>query len=167
MIDHQLFRGITTIVLDVDGVLTDGNILVTETGEMLRSMNTRDGQGIKYALQAGITIAVITKGISSGVRIRLEGLGIPHIFDRVVEKRSVLIKYMTDFGLKKEDVLYMGDDLPDLELSDLVAIFAAPSDATVDVLANADYISPFEGGKGCVREIIERVMRIQDKWLIS
>lgn len=166
MIDHKEFRAIKAFVFDVDGVFTNSDILITDQGEMLRLMNTRDGQGVKFALDNGYLVFIITKGASPGVRKRFELLGLTEIHDKVTDKKVVLLDIYNRFGLSKHEVLYMGDDIPDLLLFDEVGISSCPSDAAVDVLQRARYISPIDGGKGCVREIIERVMRIQDKWVI-
>lgn len=166
MIDHSKFNAITTLIFDVDGVLTNGQILITEDGQMLRSMNTIDGQAIKYALEAGFNIVIITKGFSTGVKARLTGLGITHIYDRVKDKVEILHNFCAKMEVAKSQILYMGDDIPDLLLANEVEIFACPNDAVNDVLSKADFISSINGGEGCVRDIIERVMRIQDKWVI-
>ena len=162
--DHSKFSLITTFLFDVDGVLTDGSLLVTEEGHMLRKMNVRDGQAIKIALDQEYRVIIITKGASTGVRNRLSALGVNDIFDRLKEKRSALEEVVKKYNLSQDEILYMGDDLPDLELVDKVGIFSCPSDATTDVLNKATYISPIEGGKGCVRDIIERVMRVRRSW---
>ena len=162
--DHSKFSLITTFIFDVDGVLTDGSLLVTEEGHMLRKMNVRDGQAIKIALDQEYRVIIITKGASTGVRNRLSALGVNDIFDRLKEKRSAFEEVVKKYNLSQDEILYMGDDLPDLELLDKVGIFSCPSDATRDVLNKAAYISPIEGGKGCVRDIIERVMRVRRSW---
>ena len=163
--DHSLFSHITTFVFDVDGVLTDSMVLITESGDLLRKMNVRDGQAIKYALDAGYTVAIITKGRSKGVKDRLKGLGIKHIYDALNHKRDAFSDLKNKLGLKKEEMLYMGDDIPDLDLVDEVAVFTCPRDACPEVLSTAQYISPYDGGHACVREIIQRVLKIQDKWI--
>lgn len=165
MIDHSDFRKIKAFAFDVDGVFTNGDILVTDQGEFLRSMNTRDGQGVKYAIEKGYLVFIITKGASPGVRKRFEILGLTEIHDLVLDKKKVLLDIMERHQLSKEEVLYMGDDIPDLLLFDEVGIFTCPSDSSSDVLKASAYISPFAGGKGCVREIVERVMRIQETWI--
>ncbi|MBK9152471.1 MAG: HAD hydrolase family protein [Saprospiraceae bacterium] len=164
--DFSKFRQITTFVFDVDGVFTDNSILVTENGDLLRTMNTRDGQALKYAMEKGYNIAIITKGFSKGVRIRFEMLGVPHIYDSLKEKVSAFEAYKSMLNLHKEEILYMGDDLPDLPVYDLAGISVCPADAAIDNLSKAQYITAKKGGEGCVREIIEKVMRIQNKWLI-
>jgi 3-deoxy-D-manno-octulosonate 8-phosphate phosphatase (KDO 8-P phosphatase) len=163
--DHSKFNQIKAFFLDVDGVLTDGSVIVTETGGLLRTMNVKDGQALKYALDKGYLIAIITKGKSKGVRLRLAGLGIKHIHDNLTSKAETIRDLIQIHNLKKEEILYMGDDIPDLKAKDLVGIFACPSDAEPEVLKNADYISPKGGGKGCVREVLRRVLKIQSNWI--
>ncbi|NNF33095.1 MAG: 3-deoxy-D-manno-octulosonate 8-phosphate phosphatase [Saprospiraceae bacterium] len=163
--DHSKFNQIKAFFLDVDGVLTDGSVIVTESGELLRTMSVKDGQALKYALDKGYFIAIITKGKSKGVRVRLAGLGIKHINDNLTTKADTIRDLIHIHRLKKEEVLYMGDDIPDLKAKGLVGIFACPSDAEPEVLKNADYISPKGGGKGCVREVLRRVLKIQSNWI--
>ena len=163
---HNKFKNITTIILDVDGVLTDNTVLITESGELLRKMTVRDGQAIKIAMEKGLHFAIITKGASRGVRDRLSALGIEDIYDRLSEKSEAFEEMARKYNWTKDEILYMGDDIPDLVLKDKVSIFACPNDAIHEVLEVADYISPFKGGSGCVREVIERTLKIQRKWTV-
>lgn len=167
VLDHSLFARITCFVFDVDGVFTDTNVLITESGELLRTMTVRDGQAVKYALDAAYRVAIFTKGSSRGVKLRLQGLGITDYYDQLQEKTETFDKYMADNGVPLAEVLYMGDDLPDLPLLQRAALPCAPFDATPEVLSAADYISPLGGGKGCVRDVIEKVMRSQGKWPVG
>jgi 3-deoxy-D-manno-octulosonate 8-phosphate phosphatase (KDO 8-P phosphatase) len=162
--DHSLFKNITTFIFDVDGVFTNSDVIVMENGDFVRIMNTRDGQAVKLALQAGYHVAIITKGFSDGVRKRFEILGVPHIYDRLEEKSEAFFHLVEKLSLGKEEILFMGDDIPDLILYDKVGISACPADAASDNLSKAMYISSKDGGKGCVREVIEKVMRLQGKW---
>ena len=164
MMNHELFNHITTFIFDVDGVFTNSEVIVMENGDLIRTMNTRDGQAVKIAMDAGYHVAIITKGFSSGVRKRFENLGVPHIYDKLKEKETAFIEYTSLLGLKKEEILFMGDDIPDLVLYDKVGISSCPSDAAVENLQRASYISSKKGGEGCVRDVIEKVMRIQGKW---
>lgn len=164
MMDHSLFTHITTFIFDVDGVFTNSDVIVMENGDFVRVMNTRDGQAVKLALHAGYHLAIITKGFSQGVRKRFELLGVPYIYDRLDEKTLAFYEFAEKLSLKKEEILFMGDDIPDLVLYDKVGISACPADAATDNLERAMYISSKEGGKGCVREVIEKVMRLQGKW---
>lgn len=164
--DHSKFNHITTFIFDVDGVFTNSNLLVTESGELLRTMNTRDGQGVKYALQQGYRVAIITKGNSRGVRVRLEGLGIPHVYDCLETKIEAFNEYVAEVGVSTEEILWMGDDVPDLALFPHVGVAACPRDAISDVISRADYIAAAKGGEGCVREVIEKVLRIRGDWVV-
>jgi 3-deoxy-D-manno-octulosonate 8-phosphate phosphatase (KDO 8-P phosphatase) len=165
--DLSKLTKISCFAFDVDGVFTNGDVLVLDNGSLLRIMNTRDGQGIKIALDHGYKIAIFTKGMSKGVRKRFKMLGVKNIYDRLDEKSESVSNFINKSGLKKEEVLYMGDDIPDLAVKDLVGVFSCPADASPDVLKQADFISAFDGGRACVRDIIERVMRMQDKWPVQ
>ena len=162
--DYTKWKDIKCFVFDVDGVFTDTNVLITEQGELLRTMNVRDGQAVKFALAAGYRIAIFTKGASTGVRARLEGLGIRDIFDRLEDKEAAFDQYVSDNEIAPKDVLYMGDDIPDLVLLKKVGLPSCPSDATPEVIANSMFISSIGGGKGCVRDVITRVMKAQNTW---
>ncbi|MBK8668054.1 MAG: 3-deoxy-D-manno-octulosonate 8-phosphate phosphatase [Saprospiraceae bacterium] len=164
MMDHNLLLHITTFVFDVDGVFTNSEVLVLENGDLVRTMNTRDGQVVKLAMEAGYNVAIITKGYSEGVRKRFETLGVPYIYDKLKEKETALNDYKSALKLTDAEILYMGDDIPDLPLYDKVGVSACPSDGATDNLQKAMYISSKKGGQGCVREIIEKVMRLQGKW---
>lgn len=163
-LDHTKFSKITTLVFDVDGVFTDGRILVTESGELLRTMHTRDGQALVLALKAGYHVGIITKGYSKGVRIRFENLGIHHIYDGLKDKQEAFDHLKSTLNLEQSQILYMGDDLPDIPLMSQVSIAACPKDAVPEVQSKCHYIAAKNGGQGCVREVIEKVMRIQGHW---
>ncbi len=157
-------NAVRAFVLDVDGVLTDNFVHLTESGEQLRRMNIRDGLGIRIAMQNGFAFCVITGGRSQGVTKRLSLLGIEHIYSGISEKWPVFLQFLDAVQLKPADVCYIGDDLPDLEILRKVGLAACPADAVPEVRALADYISPLPGGGGCVRDVIEKVLRTQDKW---
>ncbi|MFK7809788.1 MAG: KdsC family phosphatase [Saprospiraceae bacterium] len=158
-------RDIDTFVLDVDGVLTDSKMLITESGELLRSMNVRDGFALKKAVRAGYKVVIITGGKSRGVRSRLQNLGITDIYDGVQEKKPVLSAYLKNSNTDPTSVLYMGDDLPDYHAMRLCGLPACPHDAAHEILSFARYVSPLKGGEGCVRDVIEKVMRLHNRWL--
>jgi len=160
----EKFKKIKAFVFDVDGVLTNGEVLVTESGEQLRSFYIKDGYALQLAVKQGYPIAVITGGNSKGVNIRLTGLGIKDVFMNVADKVSVLNRWVEEQGLNSEEVLYMGDDVPDLELMKGACFPACPADAIEDIKAIAEYISPSVGGRGAVRDVIEKVMRLQNTW---
>jgi len=160
---HKLSE-ITTFILDVDGVMTKGDVLVTDEGQMLRSFNIKDGFAMQLAIKLGYRICIITGGNSPGVSIRLRGLGITDIFTKVHEKLPVFKQYVLSKGLKTSEIAYMGDDIPDYLLLKQVGLKCCPADACVDILEICDFVSSFDGGAGCVRELIEKVLRFQGKW---
>jgi 3-deoxy-D-manno-octulosonate 8-phosphate phosphatase (KDO 8-P phosphatase) len=164
MLDHSLFHNITTFVFDVDGVFTNSEVIVMENGDLVRTMNTRDGQAVKYALDNNYHVAIITKGFSNGVRRRFEILGIIHIYDKLTDKFGAYNDLKSILSINDDEILYMGDDIPDVLLIKAAAIGACPADATPEVKAVADFVSSRDGGYGCVREVIEKVMKIQGKW---
>jgi len=161
---YNSFAAIDTFIFDVDGVMTDSTLLVQENGDLLRTMNVRDGFALKLAVTLGYNIIVITGGNSPGVKIRLEKLGIDRVYLKTFKKLEIFEDLV---GSKEIDPLrtaYMGDDLIDLSVLHRVGLSAAPADAVAEVLAMVNYISPFRGGQGCVRDLIEKVLKIQERW---
>lgn len=160
----EKFRDVHTFIFDVDGVFTNNDILITESGELLRKMNIRDGYAVKKAVQAGYRICIISGGKSEGVRKRLEGLGVTDIYLGKSEKLETFEEYVLRHDLNLHGVLYMGDDFPDRPVMRKVGLPTCPNDAIPEILEFVDYISPFNGGEGCVRDVIEKVMKLQGKW---
>lgn len=160
----EILNQITTFILDVDGVLTDSSVHVTPTGEMLRIMNIRDGFAIKAALESGYNVCVISGGNNEGVRIRLRNLGVTDIHLASPDKVETFKEYIELYNIKAEEVLYMGDDIPDYHVMQLVGLPACPQDASPEIKAISKYISHKNGGRGAVREVIEQVMKVQGKW---
>ena len=161
----ELMNNITTFVLDVDGVLTDGTIHVSPTGEMLRNMNIRDGYAMKAALENGYTVCIISGGSNEGVRVRLRNLGITDIYLGVPDKVETFKEFTDIYNINPENVLYMGDDIPDYHVMKLVGLPTCPQDASPEIKAISTYISHKNGGKGAVRDVIEQVMKVQGKWM--
>tara|TARA_B000000557_G_scaffold252507_1_gene240739 strand:- start:1205 stop:1714 length:510 start_codon:yes stop_codon:yes gene_type:complete len=161
----ELLKEITTFILDVDGVLTNGKILVTSKGKMLREMNTKDGFIIKYALDKGFKIFIISGGTNKGVKERLKDLGIEEIFLGEHTKKDTYEKLIKKYNLKKNEIVYMGDDIPDIPVMKKIGVPCCPNDAVPDVKQISIYISKKNGGQGCVRDIIEQTLRVQNKWL--
>lgn len=161
----ELMNEITTFILDVDGVLTDGTIHITETGEMLRNMNIRDGYAMKSAVENGYHVCIISGGSNEGVRVRLRNLGITDIHLGVSNKVETFKEFIDIYNIKPEQVLYMGDDIPDLHVMKLVGLPTCPQNAAPEIKAISQYISHKDGGKGCVRDVIEQVMKVQHKWM--
>ena len=161
----EIMNDITTFILDVDGVLTDGTIHVTQTGEMLRDMHIRDGYAMKAAVENGYTVCIISGGSNEGVRVRLRNLGITDIHLGVTNKVETFNEFIELYNIKPEQVLYMGDDIPDFHVMKLVGLPTCPQNAVPEIKNISKYISHINGGKGCVRDVIEQVMKVQGKWM--
>ncbi|MBU2920642.1 HAD-IIIA family hydrolase [Winogradskyella psychrotolerans] len=160
----EYLADITTFIFDVDGVLTDGTITVTTEGEMLRTMNIKDGFALKTAIDAQFNLCIISGGSNEGVRKRLAGLGIKDIFLGAHNKIEQLYSYLDQHNISKSQVLYMGDDIPDYPVMKLVGLPCCPQDAVPEIKAISKYISHKNGGKGAVRDVIEQVLKVQGKW---
>jgi 3-deoxy-D-manno-octulosonate 8-phosphate phosphatase (KDO 8-P phosphatase) len=160
----ELMNTIDTFIFDVDGVLTDGTVHVSPTGEMLREMHIRDGFAMKAALESGYNVCIISGGSNEGVRIRLRNLGVHDIHLGSPDKVATFKEYIELYTIKPENVLYMGDDIPDFHVMQLVGLPTCPQDASSEIKAISTYISHVNGGKGAVRDVIEQVMKVQGKW---
>lgn len=160
----EIFGEIKTVIFDVDGVLTDSFVHVQEDGRLLRRMNIRDGYALRRAVQAGLMVIIITGGKSEGVRIRLSNLGIEHIHIGVSDKLSCFSKLVKEYQLEEGHILYMGDDRPDYEVMRRVGLPCCPADAVPEIKEVAIYTSPFIGGQGCARDVLEKVLRLKGEW---
>ncbi|MEJ7558776.1 MAG: HAD-IIIA family hydrolase [Pedobacter sp.] len=160
----ERLKEVTTFLFDVDGVLTDGTIIASESGELLRSFNIKDGYALQLAVKRGYLVCIISGGKGAAMEKRFEGLGLQEVFLGASDKVEIYTSLITKYNLKPTEVLYMGDDVPDLKIMGLVGVPTCPADAVPDVKAISMYISPFDGGKTAVRDIIEKVMRIQKTW---
>lgn len=160
----QKLKTITTFILDVDGVLTDGKVFLHPSGEFLRAMSTRDGLAIKMATDNGFNVFVITGGKSNQVKIRMEKLGAQEIHLGVDDKLPVFENIIKKHNLNLDEILYMGDDLPDFYPIKKSGVGCCPEDAAEEIKAVADYVSHFKGGAGCVRDVIEQTLKIHGKW---
>lgn len=160
----KLFKSITTFIFDMDGVLTDGTVLVLENGLQARRMSIKDGYALQLAVKKGYRFLIVSGATSLPVADRLNKLGIKSIYMSVVNKKSFVEKYMLDNGLRTKDVLFMGDDVPDLKAMLSVGLPVCPADAVDEIKAISKYISPFTGGNGCVRDVIEKVLKLNDHW---
>jgi 3-deoxy-D-manno-octulosonate 8-phosphate phosphatase (KDO 8-P phosphatase) len=160
----EIMNTIDTFIFDVDGVLTDCSVHVSQNGEMLRIMNIRDGFAMKAAIESGYNVCIISGGNNEGVRIRLRNLGITDIHLASPNKVETFKEYIELYNIKPENVLYMGDDIPDYHVMQLVGLPTCPQDAVAEIKAISKYISHKNGGKGAVREVIEQVMKVQGKW---
>lgn len=161
----EYLNHVNTFIFDVDGVLTDGTIQVNTAGELLRTMNIKDGYALKTAEMAGYNVCIISGGKNEGVRKRLRDLGITNIFLGVADKVEQLKEFMELYDINPEHVLYMGDDIPDLYVMKLVGMPCCPQDAAAEIKHISRYVSHKKGGKGCVRDVIEQVLKVQGKWL--
>jgi 3-deoxy-D-manno-octulosonate 8-phosphate phosphatase (KDO 8-P phosphatase) len=161
----ELLQHINTFVFDYDGVLTEGLVMLTDKGEPLRTANVRDGYALQLAVKKGYRIAVISGGKSPSMYHRLASLGIKDVFLGVEHKIDVFEKYLEENNIKREEVVYMGDDIPDYHVMKKAGVSACPADAAEEILSISKYISPFKGGKGCVRDIIEQVLKLQKNWM--
>jgi 3-deoxy-D-manno-octulosonate 8-phosphate phosphatase (KDO 8-P phosphatase) len=163
----EKLKHIKAFVLDVDGVMTNGLLLVTESGEFLRQFNIKDGYALQLAVKQGFKIAVVSGARSKGVEHRLRGLGITDIYLGLDSKTAAYNEFLEKNGLLPEQVLFMGDDIPDLELMKMAGLAVCPADAVEEIKALAHYISPRNGGDSCVRDIVEKVLKIQNLWANS
>ncbi len=158
------FKNIKTFVLDVDAVLTDGMLILLDDGQMARRMNIKDGYALQLAIKRGYHILIISGGSSDAVKLRLQRLGVVEIFMNVSDKKTVLSEYAEKYSLKWDEILYMGDDIPDLHPMQLVGLPCCPADAVAEIKSISQYISPVNGGFGCVRDVIEKVLKLNDHW---
>jgi len=161
----EYLKHITTFIFDVDGVFTDGSLLVTSEGEMLRKMNVKDGYALKVALQKGYHVCIITGGTNEGVRLRLKGLGVTDIYMGAHHKIEALNEFLKNNSIALKNVLYMGDDIPDIPPMKAVGLPTCPQNAVPEVKAVSNYISHINGGEGCVRDVITQVLKVQGNWM--
>lgn len=154
---------IGTFVFDVDGVLTNGEVIILGE-EVVRVLNSRDSYALQYAAKMGYRILIVTGGTSESVRKRLENLGATQVCLGSQNKLHVYDTLKTEYGFSDEEVLYMGDDIPDYHVMRRVGVATCPQDAAPEIKAISDYQSPFSGGKHCVRDVIEQTLRVQKKW---
>ena len=161
----EYLEHITTFIFDVDGVLAGDQLLVTSNGDLLRLMHSKDGMALKIAVKKGFNVAIISGGLNDGVKIRLERLGIKDVFLGISDKVETYNDYVKSHNLNSENILYMGDDLSDYELMKLVGLPCAPQDAAQEIKAISKYVSHKKGGKGCARDVIEQVLKVQGRWM--
>lgn len=154
---------VTTFIFDVDGVMTNGDVLLIG-GEVVRILNSRDGYALQHARKKGYQILVITGGSSEEVKKRLEALGVNEVILKSKNKLTVYEDLKAKYSFTTEEVLYMGDDIPDYPVLKEVGVSTCPQNAAQEIKAICDYQSPYDGGKFCVRDIIEQTLRVQGKW---
>jgi 3-deoxy-D-manno-octulosonate 8-phosphate phosphatase (KDO 8-P phosphatase) len=160
----EQLKQITTLIFDIDGVLTNGDIIASDSGEFLRTFNIKDGYAIQLAVKRGYHVCIISGGSGAAMQKRFEGLGVKNIFLGVSDKVAVFNSLLSQYNMTHYEVLYMGDDIPDLKVMKLVGVATCPADAVPEIKAICHYISPYTGGKTAVRDIIEKVLRVQEKW---
>ena len=158
------FKKVKAVVLDVDGVLTDGRVLVNEQGEQWRTFHTRDGYAIQLAVKSGLPIWIITGGRSVSTEHRIRFLGVEEVFLGVEDKQTVLFQLAEKYGISLEDILYMGDDIPDLFPMRQVGLPVCPRNAAEEIKAVSRYVSSCDGGQGAVRDVLEKVLKLQGTW---
>lgn len=164
MINYDLTK-IKTFIFDVDGVLSRQTVSLAPTGDPMRTTNVRDGYAINMAVKNGYGIAIITGGNSPAVRVRYEALGVKHIYLKSKIKMTDFMDYIQQTGYQPEEIVYIGDDIPDYEVMKQVGLPVAPADAAPEIKEIATYISKEKGGEGVVRDVIEQVLKVQGKWM--
>lgn len=157
-------KNINTFIFDVDGVMTDGTVILSSSGEMVRTMHTKDGLAIRKAVDTGYNVAVISGGNSDMVKDRMNYLGVKDVFLKVQDKIEVFEDYLIMNQITAENVLYMGDDLPDYEVMTKVGLATCPNDACPEIKSISEYVSHKNGGNGCVRDVIEQVLKLNNNW---
>ena len=160
-----LLQKVDTFIFDYDGVMTDGKVILMENGQPLRMANVKDGYVLQLIIKLGFNVVVISGGFSKSMENRFETLGIKDVFLGTKNKEIVLEKYLSDRSIDPEHVVYMGDDIPDLRVMQTVGIPVCPADAVEEIKNISIYISDKNGGAGCVRDIIEQVLKVQGKWM--
>jgi 3-deoxy-D-manno-octulosonate 8-phosphate phosphatase (KDO 8-P phosphatase) len=160
----QLLHKITTFIFDVDGVLTNGMLTIMPSGELVRHMNVKDGYAMKTALNKGFRVCIISGGTNEAVKSRLAALGIKDIYLGAHNKIEQYNEIVKKYNLTPEEIVYMGDDIPDVPVMQKVGMPSCPNDAVREVQQTAKYISDKKGGEGCVRDILEQVLKVQEKW---
>ncbi len=162
MLDKLL--DIRMLAFDMDGVLTNGKLLMSSTGEWERAMDIKDGYALQAAAKSGLIVVILTGSFSEPISSRLKHLGITRFIQHVSDKAEAIKRLSGEFSLTQNQILYMGDDIPDLEGFKESGFTSCPLDAVLEIKNKADFISQKTGGNGCVREIIEKVMRVKGTW---
>lgn len=163
----SLFSHITTFIFDFDGVMTDGSVFCDFEGHPLRATNVKDGYALQLASKLGYHVAVISGAVCPSTIVRMNSLGVTDVFTGIPNKILKLNEYMKDKGLKPEEIIFMGDDIPDIQVMKHVGLPVCPADAVPEVKEISKYISERPGGKGAVRDVIERVLKVQGKWMTA
>ena len=157
-------KGLKLLILDIDGVLTDGSVIYNDDGLETKAFNVKDGLGIRLLMEAGINICIATGRRSQALLHRCKDLGIEHIFDGISDKAAILDLILDRTGVSAAEVAFIGDDLPDLPLMKRVGLSITVADADETVLENADMVTSAKGGQGAVREVSETILKAQGLW---
>ena len=160
----ERLKNIRAFIFDVDGVLSIDTSPLDESGDPMRTANVKDGFAMRCAIETGFQVAIITGANTSRVRLRYKKLGVEHMYMNSFNKTECLNDFILKTGIAKDEILYMGDDLVDYQIMKEVGISTCPVDAVPEIKAISQYISDKKGGEGCVRDVIEQVMRSQQKW---
>lgn len=166
MINYDLIE-IKAIIFDIDGVLSSETITLSSEGEPLRTVNIKDGYAIQLAMKLGLRIAIMTGAKVTSIRKRYEGLGVEDIYIGCSVKIETYETFLHKYGLTDKEIMYMGDDIPDLEIMRRVGCPVCPKDACPEIKEVSIYVSDRIGGHGCGRDIIEQVLRAQGKWIMD
>ena len=161
----ELLSKIKAIVFDIDGVFTNSQVMVNEQGELLRTLNAKDGYAIQYANKMGVTLAIISGSGAEKIGENLQRLGVDSVYLRSKNKQAVMQQFLKEYNLSAQEVLYMGDDIPDIKALEMVGIATCPNDAVHEVRKICHYVSHKNGGEGCVRDVIEQTLKAQKLWL--
>lgn len=161
-----MFSKIKAFAFDVDGVFTDGSVLALPNGDLLRTFNSKDCFGVRTAADNGYPVAIITGGCSESLIHRSKSLGVKDkdIYQLSKNKLPDFFTFCEDYGFSPEEVAYVGDDIPDIPVLKVAGLSACPADAVDEVKAVCKYVSPFPGGRGCIRDLVEKVLKPQGKW---
>ena len=164
MLSTPAFNQITTFVFDMDGVLTDGTLLLLSDQSPIRKMHIKDGYALQLAVKKGYRVMIISGSVSEPALERLKKLGIESVWMNVQDKKTLLQDLLKKNSLQPTEVLYMGDDLPDYAAMKFCGLPCSPADAVDEIKSISSYISPYDGGKGCVRDVLEKVMKARGDW---
>ena len=164
---NGILSQITTFIFDFDGVMTDGTVFCDFEGHPLRATNVKDGYALQLASKLGYHVAVISGAVCPSTIVRMNSLGVTDVFTGIPNKVLKLNEYMQEKNLKAEEIIFMGDDIPDLRVMQCVGLPACPADAVPEVKAISKIVSDYKGGKGAVRDVIERVLKVQGKWMTA
>ncbi|MCX8079782.1 MAG: HAD hydrolase family protein [Bacteroidia bacterium] len=163
----ERLKYITTVIMDVDGVLTDGKVLVMPDGALVRNLSSKDGYTIQLAIKKGIILCIMSGGNNALVAEVMKKAGVQHIFINQYDKLQCYKDFVYINNLKEEEIMYLGDDLPDWEVMKRCGLAACPADAAYEIKEISHYVSPFRGGDGFVRDVLEQLLRARDKWEIG